>query len=394
MIRIMDEMIKEIYEQLGNDTYPGLAMYARDVNLTEKQFSQYKTGLIIMERGFTDATARFMGMKTTHRITILSNHMTDLSEFEHGTNWGLHIANANAHFKILDIYEYKGKTQILMLHLPDDYRWKLFENMTISIDEDLIKDARKRFENKAFAKVPKEIATNDWLDRCKMPLGMFEDGTLFETEITLESQKMPFKEASFRKFYHQFIYLECRALMEQIMPELINVNDTGLIMYGYIDEEAGLSFQPIAIASETKYGLNTRRIDNEAMYVIRSDNFEDSQYCQLDYFDLDRSSFSDFAKNIKEIYETKNKEKAKTRQVAFLDSFRNNHYPDDFPVVLIKEGLNPEQVWVRISMFDDGEMTGTILNQPYADFGVSVGDEITFYFYELEKDHLILVSQR
>ena len=60
-----------------------------------------------------------MGMVTSHRYAILSNHMGDFREYEHGTNWGLFVAK-HSHFKVIDIYEYNGKTQILLLHLPDD----------------------------------------------------------------------------------------------------------------------------------------------------------------------------------------------------------------------------------------------------------------------------------
>lgn len=40
-------------------------MYARDVNLSSKLESIYRPGMIIHERGITDATDRFMGMVTT-----------------------------------------------------------------------------------------------------------------------------------------------------------------------------------------------------------------------------------------------------------------------------------------------------------------------------------------
>lgn len=78
----------ELFEQTINEILPGLTMYVRDVNLPKRLAEKYVPDTIILERGFTDASSRVMGMKTTHRFAIFSNHMGDLSAYEHGTNWG------------------------------------------------------------------------------------------------------------------------------------------------------------------------------------------------------------------------------------------------------------------------------------------------------------------
>lgn len=169
-------------EDLINEILPGLAMYVRDVNLNDKCLAAYQPGIILMERGFTDASSRVMGMRTSHRITILSNHMADFADFEHGTNWGLFVANQGAHFKVLDVYEYQGKTQILLLHLPDDERWKLFKKIVISLEDQLIEDSRKRFENKCTQEILPELDTVEWLERCRNPIGMDNDGNLFDID--------------------------------------------------------------------------------------------------------------------------------------------------------------------------------------------------------------------
>lgn len=170
------------YEKLLNDVFPGLTMYVRDADLSPVCASRYQPGMIILERGFTDASCRVMGMVTTHRCAILSNHMADFSMFEHGTNWGLHVAQAGSHFKVLDVYDYHGKIQILLLHLPDDGRWKLFRDTQFSIEEQLIETSRQRFRVKSGADPIPELAQRNWLDRCSAPLGMDDAGRLFPLE--------------------------------------------------------------------------------------------------------------------------------------------------------------------------------------------------------------------
>ena len=198
-------------EEMINELFPGLAMYVRDVNLNEKCAEAYQPGLILMERGFTDTSARVMGMKTTHRITILSNHMADLHDFEHDTNWGLFVAKLYSHFKVLDVYEYHGKTQILLLHLPDDERWKLFKSVNISLEEKLIKDSRERFENKCMQEVVPELASQEWLDRCSQPIGMDMQGNLFDPDEPLRYPNESIVDID----YH----ITVRAIMQQLTDD-------------------------------------------------------------------------------------------------------------------------------------------------------------------------------
>ena len=169
-----------VYEKLMNDTFPGLTMFVRDVNLNIVCAEMYQPGMFLHERGFTDATKRVMGMITSHRFAILSNHMADLSLFEHGTNWGLCVAKNGSHFKVLDVYEYEALTQILLLHLPDDDRWDMFQHTKFSIEDQLVETSRARFRNKALLAPVPELTTNEWLNRCAEPLGMDEHGNLFD----------------------------------------------------------------------------------------------------------------------------------------------------------------------------------------------------------------------
>ena len=170
----------KILQDLINDVFPGIAIFVRDVNLQPACAVKYTQGLIVHERGFTDASCRVGGLFTTHRFAILSNHIGNISMFEHGTNWGLCMAKSGAHFKVLDVYEYQGKTQITLLHLPDDERWKLFINTEISIEKGLVDECRSRFREKCSEEPIPELCTEEWLKRCSFPLGMDENGILFD----------------------------------------------------------------------------------------------------------------------------------------------------------------------------------------------------------------------
>lgn len=179
---IPEDFDSDYYTKLANSLYPGIMMFARDINLDPALAAKYVPDMIIREKGFTDATSRFMGMVTTHRYVILSNHMADLSPMEHGTNWGLCVANLNAHFKVLGTVVHEGKTGIFLLHLPDDDTWKEFRKVKFSMDDQLFEMAVERFKAKCTGPVVPELAAEAWLDRCAWPIGMTIHGELFPLE--------------------------------------------------------------------------------------------------------------------------------------------------------------------------------------------------------------------
>ena len=167
---------------LMDSMYPGITLFARDVNLPSGLAEKYKAGMIIREKGFTDATIRFGGMVTSCRYVILSNHMKNMSILENGSNWGLHVANKDAHFKVLGQVTYKGKTGIFLLHLPDDETWKAYQTMEFSLDKELYEKAVSRFQAKALDAPIPELAVREWLDRCQLPVGMSDGGQFWPLE--------------------------------------------------------------------------------------------------------------------------------------------------------------------------------------------------------------------
>lgn len=386
------ELDTKLLEEAINEIFPGLAMYVRDVNLPPALAVKYEPDMIIMEPGFTDASCRVMGMVTTHRFAILSNHMADFEPYEEDTNWGLFVANRNAHFKILDMYEYQGRTQILLLHLPDDDRWKLFENVKLSLEDELIEDSRKRFENKSVQDPVPELTTEDWLARCRSPLGMNDNGDFFDLTPTLRSELRPVKGAGFRAFYHRFVYIECHEVLESLMGEYLNNDDAGAIAYGYIDEQAGLSFHIVSPAGIKENRICFRDPVEKTMLIMRYSSLENALFLDLAQAGIDTEQFADFEQIIRKYYDTDNPDKEQLRAFTFLDSCRHPEYPDDLAVILLHENHKPEQVWVRGDHFTGNEIHGTLLNEPNADFGIHRGDSIQIIPYKRDDGSIVCVS--
>jgi hypothetical protein len=178
----MEDYNTKRYVDAMNRILSGLQMFVRDTNLSYETTSKYKIGTILREPTFCDTSRRVGGMITTHRYSILSNHFKDLSDFEFGTNWGLCVCNRDSHFKVLDIHEINNKTQILLLHLDED--WKLFENIKTNIEDNLVIECRQIFKNKCNDVTIPELEDGIWLDRCQYPIGINDNNEYFPLECT------------------------------------------------------------------------------------------------------------------------------------------------------------------------------------------------------------------
>lgn len=380
-------------ETLINEILPGLSMYVRDVNLDSRIAAKYKPGMIIREKGFTDASNRVMGMITTHRYAILSNHMADMREYEHDTNWGLFVAKNNSHFKVLDVYEFQGKTQILLLHLPDDNRWKMFENMRLSIEDEFVPDCRKRFENKSCGEVIPELATEVWLDRCSFPIGMSDEGEFFTNEIRIDELMKPIKGANFRKLYHKLVYIRCPELIKRLEGsgvEIVSESD-GVIAYGYIDEQCGLSFHVFGTASiKDGVELVIGRKDEKAMLVMRRNSVAECEFVGLEEVNIVCPEYDSLIKMVRDNYDTDNNAKEEMRGMDFLDGFRNDDFPDDVAVVIYRDELRPEQVWIRCCDLSKEMLYGILLNEPNQNYGVHKGDKVGFLPIKKDNDMLLV----
>jgi len=103
--------------------------------------------------------------------------MADLSRFETETNWSIHTAKNNSRFKVLDVYEVDGKTQIILLHLPEGFE-EVFENSP-RMESERVEELRQDFIKDLKKEVVKDLTDSMWLERCSFPVGMDDDGNFF-----------------------------------------------------------------------------------------------------------------------------------------------------------------------------------------------------------------------
>ena len=161
-------------------TYENSGLFVRDINLPKEFEEKYEIGALIKEKAFVDMTPKIGQMTTSHRYAIISNHVANLSQMIQDSKWDLHTANLDSKFKVLDIFTYNEKTQILLLHLIDNLEDFFVDNDTI--DEECVFWARNIFVESFESEMIEDVNSDEWLERCSFPIGMDNEGNLWNLD--------------------------------------------------------------------------------------------------------------------------------------------------------------------------------------------------------------------
>ena len=226
-------------------------------------------------------------------------------------------------------------------------------------------------------------------------------------------------EAGFRELYHHYLYIHCRDVLEDIIPEHLQDNDTGMLVYCYIDQEAGISYRAMALAQyndddgtlsfcempeelkkcvfryHSKY-IKQEYPTDEGNVTVATITAKEHGFINVseDMPDVDLSAFSEEENIIHENYDLiKNpkKEELRSEKYNYMDKYRHPACPDDVMVVLFRPDVKPESVWVRCEFEAENEIFGRMMTEPKTDFHIHKGTVIGFVPYG-EGDEMILVA--
>jgi hypothetical protein len=184
------------------DTFSGLTMYYRDVDLSQELISKYEIDKTIMERGFVDVSAFAEGLQKNLRFAIASSKARYLGEINPDVaKYKFCLISAPSFYRVMDIYKIGEQTQVFLLHFDEKYLDILMRTKT-NFDEKIIKMARDSFDKKI--KMHPSTILNDefWTDRTKHPIGMSGAGEFFPLNtdylknIKISNQEEEVKEKS------------------------------------------------------------------------------------------------------------------------------------------------------------------------------------------------------
>ena len=175
-------MTNEEVEKIINEVFPGLTLYYRDADLSKEIISNYQAKQILLEPAFIDCS-QMGGYPTGNlRYLIASNKAADLGRVQpEVAKYGMMVLNAGSFFKVLDIYEIDGYTQVLLLHIPSQ-AVDFFKITNSNLEQTVIDKCRALFEKRMTDEIIPELNEEEWKQRIDFPVGMSKEGKLYFQE--------------------------------------------------------------------------------------------------------------------------------------------------------------------------------------------------------------------
>ncbi len=161
----------------------------------------------------------------------------------------------------------------------------------------------------------------------------------------------------------------------------------GALMYGYIDHNAGFTFEIMALETK-KQNIEYRIVPIGVSCKIPRFDVQEMNIEILDNVNVDL--FQDKIDIVAKATQV-SRELEELRLYKELDPSRHLEYPDDVMVYFLEEGKEPEACWIRLEGMQDGKMYGTVLTVLHQDFGVKEKDTVYFGMTQMEDDKLACV---
>ncbi len=199
-----------------------------------------------------------------------------------------------------------------------------------------------------------------------------------------------------REIVYQWAVAEIGPGISRILSEneLVRPDADRCIGFFYVDHEEGVTFRlhSLCRAGAGKLPETLVIFENHGEgLILHSD--EVGAYTLLSDEEANRLSLLE-EQRWRIYYEPEQLQAVRKR--GDLDRFRAPGYFDDVSVVLISRDreLIPEGVWVRLEGQSGDELSfwGTLLNEPYSDFGVHEGETLTVRFAEDEEGRLLVAE--
>lgn len=196
---------------------------------------------------------------------------------------------------------------------------------------------------------------------------------------------MLLKEMNFRDIVDKYLYIDAASVVQNL-GSIFEVTDdvTGLLCYGYIDEQAGISFEILccAVHDAAKKTLKLLRGNDEQLAKIRLAELLEAKAAQLS--EMPRlSEFQSKVAMVQKAYKADEATEA-MRKLISLDPVRIVTHPDIVTVYLVR-GDEAEAVQVLLKEVREVNIIGTLLSEPQKASGLHKGDVISFYLVRNEK---------
>ena len=203
-------------------------------------------------------------------------------------------------------------------------------------------------------------------------------------------------EISFREMDNKFLLVKDIDLKTRMIIEKsgfrIRQDDNAMLVFGYIDQEAGLSFELLCAACVYDDGeVSLEPTNKSTSFKFRYGSFQGDVVPFTNLSQL--VPYHERAQMIVKGYAAPEPVLG-IRAIKELDPSRAPGYPDDIVVFFIKEGYRNEGIWCRTVGTDQARrlIQMRMLNEPNAPFGKHIEDIIDVTLYQMDDGELKAVG--
>lgn len=188
----------EIYiKRFLNWTFPGLQFFYYDTDEELDCEYEYYVGRVYRAGKFLWASAELKKPNTKTRFIIAASHAAQLFQTPNATSFmkknKLVCFHYNAFFKVMDVYQRSGVTQILLLQIPP-VAVKIFGDNSIDTRQweapDIAELAKQNLDEKLKGNVAEASNDQEFRRLTQSPIGMDSYGARFRREVA----KIPLDE--------------------------------------------------------------------------------------------------------------------------------------------------------------------------------------------------------
>lgn len=196
---------------------------------------------------------------------------------------------------------------------------------------------------------------------------------------------MKLKEVPFRMLYKRLHLIK----ISEHIKNIISGSDafdgaTHILVYGYVANSEGMRFEVLSGVIMEKEDILFGPPSDIRIVLSRKDIEEDEIINLPDADNKIKMMYADVLINVSDFME--NEELNELRELEFLDDARNDDFPDDVELYLMKNGFDVEVCWARIIGFGEDYLKGVLLNTPSQEFGVRAGDHVRVLIKQVEAE--------
>ena len=197
---------------------------------------------------------------------------------------------------------------------------------------------------------------------------------------------MLLKEMNFRDIVDKYLYINAAGVAQKLGSIFEVTEDaTGVLCYGYIDAQAGITFEILccAVHDVAKKTLKLLHGNGEQSAKIRLAELLEAQAAVLP---SEMPRLSEFQRKVAMVQKAYKADEATEamRQLTSLDPARIATHPDIVTVYLVR-GDESEAVLVLLKEVREVNIIGMLLSEPETANGLHKGDEISFFLVRNEK---------